>query len=199
MLALARTDERINLGKGVSPGFLFAALLWHEVLAEWNKQKDKGEHAMPALFEAMTIVIDTQRVKLAIQHRITADMREIWALQPRFERRHGKMPYKLLEHPRFRAAYDFLLLRAASGEVEKDIAEWWSAFIDADADTRNDMTLAAKAQAAKSPAGTGAGGGGMGNPADPAKRKRRRRARRPADAGGADGGGSGGPATPAGQ
>ena len=221
MLALARTDERINMGKGVSPGFLFAALLWHEVLAEWNKQKARGEHAMPALFEAMTIVIDTQRVKLAIQHRITADMREIWALQPRFERRHGKMPYKLLEHPRFRAAYDFVLLRSASGEIEKEIGDWWTAFIDADADTRNNMTLAAKTQAAKAQAtggltgaGRGADGAGsagtaggrtiMGDPNDPAKRKRRRRARRPAGEGGEGGAGggsgnAGGTPTPAGQ
>ena len=205
MLALARTDERINMGKGVSPGFLFAALLWHEVLAEWNKLKAKGEHAMPALFEAMTIVIDTQRVKLAIQHCITADMREIWSLQPRFERRHGKMPYKLLEHPRFRAAYDFVLLRAASGEIEKDIGQWWTTFIDADADTRNTMTLAAKTQAAKAQTAGTAGAAGaagaarvaiMGDPNDPVKRKRRRRARRPAGDGG---GGAGGPAAAAGQ
>ncbi len=220
MLALARTDERINMGKGVSPGFLFAALLWHEVLAEWNKLKGKGEHAMPALFEAMTIVIDTQRVKLAIQHRITADMREIWSLQPRFERRHGKMPYKLLEHPRFRAAYDFVLLRAASGEIEKEVGDWWTRFIDADADVRNNMTLAAKTHAAKAPAsgglaGTASGGGSvagnaggraiMGDPNDPVKRKRRRRARRPAgdresgDGGGGAGGNTGGTPAPAGQ
>ena len=172
MLALKRTDERINMGKGVSPGFLFASLLWHEVLTEWNKLKAKGEHSMPALFEAMGIVIDTQKDKLAIQHRITADMREIWALQPRFERRNGRMPYKLLEHPRFRAAYDFVLLRAASGEIDKELAEWWTIFQEADADARNAMTLAARPS---SP-----GGPGMGNPADPTKRKRRRRPRKPA-------------------
>ena len=172
MLALKRTDERINQGRGVSPGFLFASLLWHEVLTEWNKLKAKGEHSMPALFEAMGIVIDTQKDKLAIQHRITADMREIWALQPRFERRNGRMPYKLLEHPRFRAAYDFVLLRAASGEIDKELAEWWTIFQEADADARNAMTLAARPS---SP-----GGPGMGNPADPTKRKRRRRPRKPA-------------------
>ncbi len=174
MLALKRTDERINMGKGVSPGFLFASLLWHEVLTEWNKLKAKGEHAMPALFEAMSIVIDTQKDKLAIQHRITADMREIWALQPRFERRNGRMPYKLLEHPRFRAAYDFVLLRAASGEIDKELAEWWTVFQEADPDARNAMTLAARS--------TATAGGVMGNPADPTKRKRRRRPRKNADA-----------------
>ena len=188
MLALKRTDERINLGKGVSPGFLFAALLWHEVLAEWTKLKAKGEHPMPALFEAMTIVIDAQKDKLAIQHRITADMREIWALQPRFERRTGRMPYKLLEHPRFRAAYDFVLLRAASGEIDKEVAEWWTAFIDAEPDARNALMLSVKAH----PGNAAGAGASMGNPNDPAKRKRRRRARRPeAEGSGAISGGDG--------
>ena len=172
MLALKRTDERINLGKGVSPGFLFSALLWHEVLSEWNKLKATGGHAMPALFEAMDIVLDAQKGKLAIQHRITADMREIWALQPRFERRNGRMPFKLLEHPRFRAAYDFVLLRAASGEIEKEIAEWWTRFQEVEADERNQMTLAHKP------------GPSQGSSLDPAKRKRRRR-RRPGEADGA--------------
>ena len=186
MLALKRTDERINEGRSVSPGFLFAALLWHEVLAEWPKLKAGGEHPMPALFEAMTIVIDAQKDKLAIQHRITADMREIWALQPRFERRSGRMPHKLLEHPRFRAAYDFVLLRAASGEIDQEIAEWWSAFIDADPDARNALILAVKAH----PGNASGAGAGMGNPNDPAKRKRRRRARRPEGEGEGEGGGA---------
>jgi poly(A) polymerase len=159
MLALARTDERIGMGKGVSPGFLFAALLWHEALAKWNELKANGEHATPALFEAMGLVIDAQREKLAIQHRIAADMREIWALQPRLDRR-GRAAAKLLEHPRFRAAYDFLLLRAQSGEIDTEVAEWWTTFIDAAPETRTEMMTP------KAAAGDGA----------PRKRRRRRRA-----------------------
>ena len=143
MLALARTDERIGMGKGVSPGFLFAALLWHETLSRWNALKAKGEHSMPALYQAMNEAIEMQHDKLAIQNRISADMREIWALQPRFDRiltaKGGRSAVKLLEHPRFRAAYDFVLLRAESGEVDAALAEWWTTFIDADAETRNEM------------------------------------------------------------
>jgi poly(A) polymerase len=159
MLALARTDERILQGKGVAPGFLFAALLWHEVLKTWNALKAKGEAATPALFEAMNVVLDTQTEKLAIQRRFVADMREIWSVQPRFDRRNGRTPFKLLEHPRFRAAYDFMLLRAESGEIEAEIADWWTRFYDAGAEQRNQMTIAA-------PAGAG----------EPKKRRRRRRA-----------------------
>jgi poly(A) polymerase len=159
MLALARTDERILLGKGVAPGFLFAALLWHEVLKTWNEMKTKGEHSMPALYEAMNVVLDTQTEKLAINRRFVADMREIWSVQPRFERMNGRTPFKLLEHPRFRAAYDFMLLRAESGEIDREIGDWWTRFYDAAADERNEMTIAAPA------------GGG-----EQKKRRRRRRA-----------------------
>ena len=139
MLALARTDERLQMGKGVSPGFLFATLLWHEVLLGWQKKKARGEHAMPALFEAMDDVIDQQGSKLAITRRYSGDMKEIWALQARFERRNGRFAFKLLEHPRFRAAYDFLLLRCESGEVEANLGEWWTTFIDADGSAREAM------------------------------------------------------------
>ena len=134
---------------------------------------------MPALFEAMDLVLTTQRDKLAIQHRITADMREIWAMQPRFERRNGRMPFKLLEHPRFRAAYDFVLLRAASGEIEHEIADWWTTFQEADPDARNQMTLAQKGSGrsglGNSHSTGNSAGVSMGSSVDPAKRKRRRR------------------------
>ena len=157
MLALARTDERLREGKSVAPGFLFAALLWHEVLAQWNAMKARGDHALPALFEAMNQVLDVQCEKLAIQRRLVADMREIWSLQPRFDKR-GRTATKLLEHPRFRAAYDFLLLRAQSGEVDAEAGEWWTALVEADGATRAAMIAA--------PAG-GAG--------EVRKRRRRRR------------------------
>jgi len=168
MLALARTDERILQGKGVAPGFLFAALLWHEVLKSWNELKARGEHSTPALFEAMNMVLDAQTGKLAIQRRFVADMREIWSVQPRFERMSGRLPFKLLEHPRFRAAYDFMLLRAESGEIDLATGEWWTRFYDADAEERNAMTTAA------------APGGG-----EPKKRRRRRAPGKAGDAGAA--------------
>ncbi len=131
-LALANTDERIKQDKPVSPGFLFASLLWHQVLEKWKAYQASGEYPIPALHLAADDVLNVQTETLALQRRITSDMREIWAMQPRFERRSGKSPYKLLEHPRMRAGYDFLLLRCASGEIDSEIGEWWTAFIAAD-------------------------------------------------------------------
>jgi poly(A) polymerase len=139
MLSLERTDERVREDKSISPSFLFATLLWHEVLADWEKRKQANEPAIPALFDAMTSVLDQQAEKLAITRRIATDIREIWALQPRFEQRSGKRPYRMLELPRFRAAYDFLLLRAGSGEVEQELADWWTDFAAADGAQREAM------------------------------------------------------------
>ena len=84
----------------------------------------------------MDEVLDAQRDQLAIPRRYDGMMKEIWALQPRFEQRGGQRPYRLLEHPRFRAAYDFLLLRAESGEVAAELGEWWTRFQDVGDDER---------------------------------------------------------------
>ena len=138
-LALENTDERIRVGKPTTPSFLFASLLWHEVLKHWNDAKARGDYPIPALAAAMDTVLDAQTEKLAIQRRYTADMREIWGLQPRLERRVGRAAWRLLEHPRFRAGYDFLLLRAAAGEIDASLADWWTRFIDASADERETL------------------------------------------------------------
>ena len=140
-LALAQTDERVLAERPVSPAFLFAALLWHEVLAAWRLRETRGERSIPALENAMDEVLDTQCAKLAITRKLTATMREVWGMQPRFEQRSGQRPYRLLEAPRFRMAYDFLALRAASGEVPAELEAWWRAFYAADADTRKAMLL----------------------------------------------------------
>src|SRR5712692_3366594 len=95
-LALEQTDGRVSSGKSVSPAFLFAALLWHEVLAAWKKAEQRGLRPIPALFEAMDAVLEIQSDKLAIPRRFTAIMKEIWALQPRFEQRSGRRPFALL-------------------------------------------------------------------------------------------------------
>jgi poly(A) polymerase len=138
-LALDSTDKRIHAGKTVSPGFLFASLLWHQVLEKWDAYKAAGEFPIPALHLAADDVLESQTEKLALQRKIGSDMRDIWAMQPRFERRQGKNPYKLLEHPRFRAGYDFLLLRGASGEIDAELGEWWTAFYEGDEATREDL------------------------------------------------------------
>jgi poly(A) polymerase len=160
-LALAQTDERVLAGRPVSPAFLFAALLWHEVLAAWKTRASRGERSIAALDQAMDDVLETQAEKLAITRKLTATMREVWSMQPRFEARSGSRAYRLLEAPRFRMAYDFLALRAASGEVPADLEAWWRAFQAADAETRKAMLLPE----------TG-----------PRKRRRRRRRKPPSEA-----------------
>ena len=140
-LALLQTDERVLTERPVSPAFLFAALLWHEVLAASKARQARGERPVPALENAMDEVLDTQCAKLAITRKLTATMREVWAMQPRFENRSGNRAYRLLEAPRFRMAYDFLALRAASGEVQAELEAWWRAFQSADDETRKAMLL----------------------------------------------------------
>jgi poly(A) polymerase len=130
-VALANTDERVRTDQGVSPAFLFATLLWHEVLVTWNAAKAKGDKSLPALFTAMDRVLEAQAARIAIPRRFEATIKEIWSLQPRFEQRAGARPTRLLEHPRFRAAYDFLALRGESGEVPAALVDWWTRFQDA--------------------------------------------------------------------
>ncbi|HEY3582949.1 MAG TPA: polynucleotide adenylyltransferase PcnB [Casimicrobiaceae bacterium] len=137
--ALAQTDARVREDKGVSPAFLFAALLWHEVLVSWKAAKERGERPLPALFDAMDQVLSAQAERIAIPRRFEATIKEIWALQPRFEQRAGVRPARLLEHPRFRAAYDFLVLRGASGEVPQALVDWWTKFQTAEDDARAAM------------------------------------------------------------
>ncbi len=141
MLALERTDERVRDEKPISPGFLFAALLWHEVLAEWRAGEAAGKTTMPALFDAIDKVLDEQSRNLAIPRRFSSDMKEIWILQARLLIRSGRRPFAILNNPRFRAAYDFLLLRCESGELDMEIAEWWERFQRAGEEERASMLL----------------------------------------------------------
>jgi len=141
-LALEQTDGRMRSGKSVSPAFLFAALLWHEVLAAWKKAEQRGLKPIPALFEAMDTVLDIQTDKLAVPRRLTAVMKEIWALQPRFEQRSGRRPFGLLAHERFRAGFDFLVLRSGSGEAPEELAQWWEKFQHSGEAERQAMLMA---------------------------------------------------------
>ncbi|MBK9160777.1 MAG: polynucleotide adenylyltransferase PcnB [Nitrosomonadales bacterium] len=141
MLALRNTDERIRQDKSVSPAFLFAALLWHEVLAAWSARVQQGARPVGAMHEAMDEVLSRQKAQLAIPHRHDAVMKEIWLMQQRFEQRGGQRPFRLLEQPRFRAGFDFLLLRCASGEVDDKLGLWWDEFQDASAERRAEMLL----------------------------------------------------------
>jgi poly(A) polymerase len=140
MLALKNTDDRIMQGKSSNPSFLFATLLWHEVLKAWQENQ-KHAPLFPALYQAMDEVIQIQAKKLAIHNRFVSGMKEIWAMQPRFEQRSGKRPFALLTHPRYRAAYDFMLLRCESGEISTEIGEWWTTFAHANSEQRTAMLL----------------------------------------------------------
>jgi len=155
-LALESTDNRVKAGKGVSPGFLFASLLWHQVLEKWTAYRAAGEAPIPALHLAADAVLETQTENLALQRRIATDMRDIWAMQPRFERRAGRAPYKLLEHPRFRAGYDFLLLRCASGELPAEVGEWWTEFYAAEGGERERLVAVANTREREGGASGGA-------------------------------------------
>ena len=173
--ALTNTDLRIQQEKSISPSFLFATLLWPQVRVRWDALLANGEYAIPALMQAIDSVLDEQSERLAIQRRYQADMRELWSMQPRFERRTGQMPYKLQEHLRFRAAYDFLLLRCQSGETPEQLGNWWTEFSEGDSDTRADL-IEQTANAAKAGIKAGIKGGiNADNPAGPRKRKRSRR------------------------
>jgi poly(A) polymerase len=168
-LSLAQTDERVRAGKSISPGFLFAALLWQRVADRWQAHRQAGEHTIPALMQAMDTVLDEQAEKLAIQRRFIADMREIWGLQPRFERT-GRSAVRVLEHLRFRAGYDFMLLRVQAGELPAEIGQWWQAFVESDPQARE--TLLAQTPTDSRAAGT--------------RRRRRRSGSRKARPDGAD-------------
>ena len=172
-VALTRTDERVLAGKSVSPGFLFATLLWQQVRVRWTARLQAGETSIPALHAAIDSVVDEQSGKLAIQKRIIADMREIWSLQPRFERRNGNAPHRLIAHLRFRAGYDFMILRCDAGEAPAELGAWWTRFIDADTAEREELL----SQSPKSP-----------KSAAPRKRRRRPASKGPGGAAGGDAG-----------
>lgn len=147
MLALERTDERINAGKKTSPAFLFATLLWPQTLRRWESFEKKGKSRAQALYEACDVVLKTQCEKLVIQRRYMADIQMIWMLQYRFERRYGKMPFAQVNHPKYRAAYDFMLLRSQNGEVPVEVVEWWKNFYEADEAGRHEMIEQAEKEA----------------------------------------------------
>ena len=138
-LALERTDVRVRTGKTISPSFLFAALLWGLVQQRWEVICHRGEHPAQALIQAADDIVAKQTRKLPVQRRFQADMREIWFMQARFERASPRAIWRLIEQPRFRAAVDFLQLRAEAREVDSVQAQWWMDLADADRLTQTDM------------------------------------------------------------
>lgn len=166
--ALHDTDERVRQGHSASPAFMLACLLWFDYQMELAANKRAGMHDQPAQFEAMDTVLERQRAALACPRRFDGMIKEIWTLQARLPQRSGGKPFRLLGHPRFRAGYDFLLIRAQAGDAEAELADWWGRFQDADEEERVAMQL-------------------RPGPGESPRRKRRRRTRKPAGDGQAEG------------
>ncbi|OJU88404.1 MAG: poly(A) polymerase [Burkholderiales bacterium 66-5] len=198
---LLDTDRRVGEGKAVAPSFLLSCVLWPDVKAGWERHQGRGEHAFPALQAAIDEVFAQRIGDISGRGKLAADMREIWVMQPRFEKRSGQSALSMVAHIRFRAGFDFLRLRADSGEVAEELVAWWQQFSMADDARRQDMldqvrdeqrqrqraqprrsALVAPAAHAMSAAAAPEGADGA---LQVAAKKRRRRRRKPS----ADGGG----------
>ncbi len=138
-MALSDTDERVAAGKPVAPSYLLAAMLWHDVQEGWRQRQAGGEAAFPALQGAIDAAFDARIGDISGRGKLAVDMREIWMLQPRFERRASSSSLTLLEQPRFRAGLDFLRLRGQVGEADPALAVWWEALFQANDDERRTL------------------------------------------------------------
>ncbi len=197
-LAFEDTDRRVNEGRGVSPSFMLACMLWHEVLDRWTKIRAGGEPPVPALAQAIDAVFDARIGDISGRGKLAADMREIWMMQTRFERRSGSGVYSLIEQPRYRAGFDFLRLRADAGEVDPALADWWEDFALGSDDDRLALLAdvrasqpkqprVARAPRAEAPAGDDVEDAEApeASASDAPAKKRRRRRRKPAGEGAA--------------
>ena len=166
---LVNTDDRVAEGKPVTPAFLFAVLLWEPVRERAAALQVEGLSEIQALQQAGDEIIAAQIQRVSLPKRFSLQTREIWVMQARLKRRNGKRAERLFEMTRFRAAYDFLLLRAETGEDElQPLAEWWTEYQEVNAEGRGAM-------ANKAPAGSTGG-----------VKKRRRRRRKKTASGQAD-------------
>lgn len=142
--ALENSDARIAEGKTVTAYFLFSAFLWNAVKSREEELIKEGLAESIAFQNAASEVISEQVKRVSLPRRITLAMREVWSLQSRFERRQGSRPMRLLSHPRFRAAYDFLLLRIATEGVDPELGEWWTKFQGASETEQRKMTQSSR-------------------------------------------------------
>lgn len=150
--ALENSDNRIAEGKTVTAYFLFAAFLWDAVRMRSKQKQVKGTAEFIAYQEAANEVIAAQIKSTALPRHITLAMREVWSLQPKFNGQFGSKPSRLIHHPRFRAAYDFLLLRAQTGGADPELAKWWEIYQHASETEQRKMTAPPhKTKTGKSP------------------------------------------------
>ncbi|MCB1676775.1 MAG: polynucleotide adenylyltransferase PcnB [Halioglobus sp.] len=126
--AMANTDQRIAQDKPVTPAFILAALLWPVASTQAQQRQDRGEPAMLAMHHASQQTIAEAARHLSIPRRFSQPMREIWEYQLRLQHRHGRRAAELVDQRRFRAAYDFLLLREQAGEETGQLGQWWTGF-----------------------------------------------------------------------
>jgi poly(A) polymerase len=219
LAALQDTDRRVLEGKPVAPSFLLACVLWSDVRDGWADRLAQKQHPFPALQDAIDDVFNARIGDVSGRGKLAADMREIWMMQPRFEKRTGSSPFSLVEQPRFRAGFDFMRLRADAGEVDVVLADWWQEFSTASDAVREDLLVQVreeqgkgarrvrtvkpqeKASPAERPATSAEpqqqqpqqqlelDGSEPQGESGDAPRKRRRRRRKPAGAGGAGGAG----------
>jgi poly(A) polymerase len=131
-LALRSTDERIRENKPVTPAFLFAALLWPQLQERCNSLEAKGHKPLSAFHMIYPAVIDQQSSFTSLPRRYATPVREIWDLQFRLHLRQGRRVWTTFNHKRFRAAYDFLLIREAAGDKPGDLGQWWTEFQEQD-------------------------------------------------------------------
>jgi poly(A) polymerase len=150
-LALADTDSRVAEGRAVVPSFMLACMLWHDVLDRWSALREAGEAPSPALQQAVDAVFDARIGDISGRGKLGADMREVWLMQPRFERRTVNSARALIAQSRFRAGYDFLRLRADVGEVDAELADWWEDFHLGDDDEREALLQDVKARHVAAP------------------------------------------------
>jgi poly(A) polymerase len=137
--ALDNCDQRIANNKHISPGFIFSVFLWQDVFELWKKNEAHYSHSSLALNDAIDRVIIKQNKIFPIQKRFLVAMSEIWRLQIRFENLSQKKVFRLFTHPRFRAAYDFMLIRSESDQFDKNLSHWWEKFVTSDDNTRKKL------------------------------------------------------------
>lgn len=138
-LALKNTDKRIQQGKPVIPAFLYAVLLWEPLRKYEEAALQQGKNEYDSIQLAADKAIIEQLSTVAIPRRFTAQMREIWIMQYFFDQRRSRHVSRLLENRKFRAGYDFLLLRESVGQASPEVAEWWTRIQDADENERLKM------------------------------------------------------------
>ncbi|MDA8561817.1 polynucleotide adenylyltransferase PcnB [Gammaproteobacteria bacterium] len=137
--ALENTDQRVKDNKTVSPAFLFAILLIHPFLQEVESYKNKKIPFFTIVEKSLQTIFKQQNKVLAITKLMQANIREICMLQFKFNQRRGNQPHRLLEHPKFRAAYDLLILRSKTDKKTKDLSDWWIQFYESPPEHRENM------------------------------------------------------------